>query len=260
MPITIRVNAPRKRVRKGDLVKATLVDPPRPAGKSSDLNIARLPEEVSFKTQAYAALKQAITDLDIYQSSGPVMLDERELSERLGVSRTPVREAVAVLQQEGFLKVVPRRGIMVVRRTKREIIEMIQAWAALESMAARLITLHASDKGIATLRRLFQSFGRGHEVLDHLDEYSSANIAFHQGLIRLSGSETLASMTDNLTLHLRAIRHRTIFEMNRAERSFEDHMHIIDALEERDTERAERLARDHTLTLADHVEKHVDLD
>jgi DNA-binding GntR family transcriptional regulator len=232
----------------------------RPDREDGELVIARLPEEVSFKTKAYAALKQAITNMDIYRSSGPVMLDERELSERLGVSRTPIREAVAMLQQEGFVRVAPRRGIMVVRRTKREIIEMIQVWAALESMAARLITLHASDDGIATLRSLFQSFGEKHELLDHLDEYSSANIAFHQALIRLSGSETLASMTENLTLHLKAIRHRTIFEMNRAQRSLEDHMRIIDALEARDTERAERLARDHTLTLAEHVEKHVDLD
>jgi DNA-binding GntR family transcriptional regulator len=204
-------------------------------------------------------LKEAISNMDLYRSSEPIMLDERELSEGLGVSRTPIREALAMLQQEGFIRVLPRRGIMVVRRTKREIIEMIQAWAALESMAARLITLHASDEDIATLRPLFQSFSKEHKVLDHIDEYSSANIAFHQALIRLSGSEILATMTGNLTLHLRSIRHRTIFEMNRAQRSFEDHLRIIAALEARDTERAERLARDHTLTLADHVEKYVDL-
>jgi len=147
-----------------------------------------------------------------------------------------------------------------VRRTKRQIIEMIQAWAALESMAARLITLRAAAADIAALRTLFRSFNAEHEVLDHLDEYSSANIAFHQALIRLSGSETLAAMTENLTVHLRAIRHRTIFEANRAQRSFQEHLGIIDALAARDTELAERLAREHTLTLADYVEKHVDLD
>ncbi len=226
---------------------------------NASLSIARLPEEVSYKTKAYAALKESICNLDLYRSSEPVMLDARELSERLGVSRTPIREAVAMLQQEGFVRVLPRRGILVVRRTKREIIEMIQAWAALESMAARLITIHALDSEIATLRTLFQSFGQEREVLNHLDEYSLANIAFHQALIRLSGSETLATMMDNLVLHLRAIRHRTIFERNRAQRSFDDHLGIINALEARDTERAEHLARDHTLRLADHVEKYVDL-
>jgi DNA-binding GntR family transcriptional regulator len=224
------------------------------------LVIARIPAEQSFKSKAYAALKEAVTNLDIYRTSEPVMLDERELSERLGVSRTPIREAVAMLEQEGFLRTVPRRGILVVRKTKREIVEMIQAWAALESMAARLITLNASDSEIGALRALFDAFGREHVAFDHLEEYSSANINFHQALIRMSGSGVLAAMTDNLLLHVKAIRHRTIFESDRAQRSIKDHMAIIEALEARDTEGAERRVRDHTLRLAEHVENHVDLD
>jgi DNA-binding GntR family transcriptional regulator len=260
MPVMNRAVVQRTGAKKVDTVKTADLDRPPQVRAANAFTIARLPEEVTYKTKAYRALKEAIANMDLYRSSEPVMLDERELSEGLGVSRTPIREALAMLQQEGFIRVLPRRGIMVVRRSKREIIEMIQAWAALESMAARLITLNASDEEIATLRSLFQSFRTDHEVLDHVDEYSAANIAFHQALIRLSGSETLATMTSNLTIHLRAIRHRTIFEMNRAQRSFEDHIQIIEALEARDTELAERLARDHTLTLADHVEKHVDLN
>jgi DNA-binding GntR family transcriptional regulator len=149
---------------------------------------------------------------------------------------------------------------LVVRKTKREIIEMIQAWAALEGMAARLITLNAGDSDIGALRALFDAFGREHAVVDHLEEYSSANINFHQSLIRLSGSGVIAAMTDNLLLHVKAIRHRTIYETDRAQRSIEDHMAIIEALEARNTDAAERLVRDHTLRLAEHVEKHVDLD
>ncbi|HEY7383776.1 MAG TPA: GntR family transcriptional regulator [Beijerinckiaceae bacterium] len=233
--------------------------PPRDEADRS-LVIERIPAEQSFKSKAYAALKEAITNLDIYRVSEPVMLDERELSVRLGVSRTPIREAVAMLEKEGFVRTVPRRGILVVRKTKREIIEMIQAWAALESMAARLITLNASDSEIGALRALFDAFGREHVALDHLDEYSSANINFHQSLIRMSGSSVLAAMTDNLFLHVKAIRHRTIFESDRAQRSIRDHMAIIEALEARDSDRAERLVREHTLRLAAHVEQHVDLD
>src|SRR5215208_782106 len=119
---------------------------------SSGLVIGRLAVEVSYKAKAYSALKHAITKMDLYSSPEPIRLDERELSERLGVSRTPVREAVAMLEREGFLRTVPRRGIHVVRKTKREIVEMIQAWAALESMAARLIATAADPARVSELR------------------------------------------------------------------------------------------------------------
>jgi DNA-binding GntR family transcriptional regulator len=224
------------------------------------LVITRLATETSYKEKAYAALKDAILRMDLYSSREPIRLDERELSLRLGVSRTPVREAIAMLEREGFVRTVPRRGIHVVRKTKREIIEMIQAWAALESMAARLVALHAPTDKIASLRQHFAAFSLDGVKSDHLDEYSSANIAFHQSLIRLSGSELLAEMTEHLFVHVRAIRHKTIFEHDRAQRSIRDHIEIIEALEARDAERAERLAREHTLRLGEHVEKHVDLD
>jgi DNA-binding GntR family transcriptional regulator len=222
------------------------------------LVIERLPAEETYKSKAYAALKQAITSLDIYSSPEPAWLDERDLSERLGISRTPVREALAMLEQEGFVRSLPRRGIVVVRKSKREIVEMVQAWAALESMAARLITLDASDKAIAGLRALFRRFGEKHRPREHLGEYSSANLAFHQALIRLSGSKLLADMTENLLLHVRGIRQITIGRDDRAERSIRDHLAIIDALERRDTERAERLSREHTLGLAAYVEQYGD--
>lgn len=224
------------------------------------LLIARLAPEASFKDKAYAALKDAITGMDLYGSPEPIRLDERELSDRLGVSRTPIREAIAMLEREGFVRTVPRRGIHVVRKTKREIVEMIQAWAALESMAARLIALHAEGQRIASLRSHFAAFSVEGVSSDHVDEYSSANIAFHQSLIGLSGSTTIAAMTDNLAVHVRAIRHRTIFEHDRAQRSIRDHIAIIEALEARDAEAAERLARDHTLRLGEYVEAHVNLD
>jgi DNA-binding GntR family transcriptional regulator len=224
----------------------------------SELVIERVAPEETYKTKAYSALKQAITNMDIYSSPEPAWLDERQLSERLGVSRTPVREALAMLEQEGFVKSLPRRGIIVVKKTKREIVEMVQAWAALESMAARLIALNAGDEGIATLRPLFEKFSEDHKPHDHLGEYSSANLAFHQAIIRLSGAKLLTDMTDNLLLHVRGIRQITIGRDNRAERSIRDHLAIIDALERRETEVAERLSREHTLGLAAYVEQYGD--
>ncbi len=212
----------------------------------------------SLKDKTYEALKRAIASMDIYARPGEPRLDERQLSKDLGVSRTPIREAIARLEQEGFLRTVPRRGVFIVRKSKREVIEMITVWAALESMAARLITLRAGDEEIATLRRMFATFDDDKDRVNaEIDEYSEANIAFHQALLKMSRSELLNAMTENLFIHMRSIRRQTIAEDDRASRSIIDHMNIIEALEARDTELAERLTRRHTLDLAAHVEKNV---
>jgi DNA-binding GntR family transcriptional regulator len=211
----------------------------------------------SLRDQAYALLRQAIADADIYASSEEIRLDERALSESLGVSRTPVREAMTLLEQEGFLRMVPRRGIYIVRKSKREIVEMIQMWAALESMAARLATRHATDEEIARLRHMFDQF-RDSTPAEHIAEYSDANIAFHQSIVQLSKSQIILDTIKNIFIHVRAIRRMTISQSDRASRSIVDHLRIIEALEKRDTELAERLVRDHSLGLAAFVEANCD--
>jgi DNA-binding GntR family transcriptional regulator len=220
----------------------------------SEVEVARLDAGPSLRDQAYAALKQAITSAEIYSRPDEIRLDERALTQQLGVSRTPVREAMTLLEQEGFLRTEPRRGVFIVRKTRRQIVEMIQVWAALEGMAARLVTQRASDKEIAALRDIFDSFIDEHPA-EHIDEYSDAKIAFHQGLIKLSGSELIVSMTDNLFMHVRSVRKATISHGDRAERSLADHLRIVEALAARNSEAAEKLSRDHALGLADHVEK-----
>jgi DNA-binding GntR family transcriptional regulator len=216
-----------------------------------------LANSASLKRQAYAALKNAIAAIDVYGSRSEIRLDERRLAADFGISRTPVREAMAQLEREGFVRSEPRRGIYVVRKSKREVIELITAWAALESMAARLITQGAADEEIAALRRMFATFDNG-AVRAHLDEYSDVNIEFHQTIIRMSRNDALIDLAENLFTHMRMIRRKTIGEKDRADRSIRDHMHIIEALEARDTERAERLVRDHALGLAEHVAKYAD--
>ncbi len=210
---------------------------------------------ISLRDQAYALLKDAIADTDIYDPQQELRLDERQLTAALGVSRTPIREALSLLEQEGFIRTVPRRGIYIVRKSKREIIEMIQVWAALESMAARLATLHASGQEIAKLRHLFDVC-QDSPPAEHLGEYSDANIAFHTAVIALGRSQTIIDVTGNLLIHVRAIRRATIAQSDRAARSIIDHLKIIEALERRDTELAERLTRQQILDLAAHADQH----
>src|SRR5262245_48358748 len=221
------------------------------------LVVARIESPETFKDKAYQALRDVIVSSGVYRSRIDIRLDERQLAQDFGISRTPVREAMAQLEREGFVRSVPRRGIYVVRKTKQEVIEMITAWAALESMAARLVTEHASDEEIAGLRRMFAQFD-GNTLHARLDEYSEVNIAFHQTIIELSGNQALIRLAENLFTHMRMIRGQTIGEDDRVDRSIHDHMNIIQAIEARDTGRAEELVRQHALGLAEHVRKHAD--
>ena len=231
--------------------------PTDPQESTPRLSIEPIDTSFSFKNKAYAALKNVIVSMDVYRSRQDIRLDERQLAQDFGVSRTPVREAMAQLEREGFVRSVPRRGIYVVRKTKSEVIEMVTAWAALESMAARLITERATDAEIGSLRKMFATFEEG-ALRAHLGEYSEANIEFHQSIIRLSGNSVLISLAENLFTHMRMIRRKTIVEKDRVENSIRDHMNIIEALEARDTTRAEELVRNHALGLADHVAKFAD--
>jgi DNA-binding GntR family transcriptional regulator len=221
------------------------------------LALSTLHTETSVGQLAYEALRKAILAKDVYHSDADLRLDEKRLAAALGVSRTPVREGLARLEHEGLVRIVPRRGVYIVRKSKAEIVEMITVWAGLESIAARLVCERATDEEIGSLRTLFSTFEDG-EVRSRLNEYSVANLRFHQRIIELSRSPLILSMANGLLVHVRAIRGRTIEEDDRAERSIVDHSDIIEALEARAAEVAERLVRDHALELADHVERTVD--
>ena len=213
-------------------------------------------ENQSLTDKSYDNLKTAITSMDIYADDAQLKMDERQLSAQLGISRTPLREALVRLEQEGLVTIAPRMGVFIVRKTKREVVEMITVWAALESMAARLLTEQASDAEIASLREIFSDFMDG-GVSARIDEYSDRNIKFHQTILELGRCRLLKDTADKLFLHMRGIRARTINELDRANRSIIDHLSIIEALENRDAALAEKLVREHALSLAAHVEKHV---
>ena len=221
------------------------------------LQVKPIESSFSLKEHIYQVLKDAITSMNIYADDAELKLDERKLSEQLGISRTPIREAIVRLEQEGLVTVLPRRGVYITRKTKQEVLEMITVWAALEGMAARLITEHAADDKIASLRKLFTTFENG-QVQARIDEYSDRNIEFHEAILTMSGCALLKQIADGLFVHMKGIRARTIGEKDRAKRSIIDHLYIIEALEQRDGDLAERRVREHTLNLARHVAEHVD--
>jgi DNA-binding GntR family transcriptional regulator len=224
---------------------------------TAKLKVQPFKVDISLTTQTYRALKQAITSMNIYSTDEEIRLDEHQLAEDLGVSRTPIREAMCRLEQEGLVRTVARKGAFVVRKTKAEILEMITVWAAIESMAARLVAERRDDSGISTLRRFVRDFDDA-EVNANIDEYSDKNVEFHQQILMLSRCELFSELTENIFIHISSIRANTIGQSDRFSKSIVDHLQIIEALEAHDADLAERLVREHTLNLGTHVEKNVD--
>ena len=223
------------------------------------LSISPITNTVSLSSRIYEQLKTAIANMNIYDTDANLRLDERSLSEQFGSSRTPLREALTRLDQEGLVTTRARKGVYIVRKTKSEILETITVWAALESMAARLACSAATDTELTQLYELVDSFTHA-QLKQYMTEYSEANIRFHATIIKLSRCQLIAQMTDGLFMHVRAIRHRTIFELDRGQRSVDDHREIVAALQARDADVASKLVREHTIKLRDHVDQHVDLD
>ena len=210
---------------------------------------------VALKDKVYEALRSAIISMDIYAKESDARLDERRLAEELGVSRTPIREALSRLEQEGLVRMVPRRGTFVVRKSKEEILQVICVWGALESLAARLGCEHASDEEIAGLRKTFINLDDPARALAAIDEYSDDNIHFHRSIIRLGKCELVSGIAEGLFIHMHAIRSRSLREPGRVVDSVVDHLHIIEAMEQRDATLAEKLVREHTDHLAEHVKE-----
>ncbi|MFT4959044.1 MAG: DNA-binding GntR family transcriptional regulator [Paracoccaceae bacterium] len=208
----------------------------------------------TLKEHVYDMLRDAILDMDIYNEDADLRLDERSLADQLGVSRTPLRDAIARLESDGLLTVVPRKGVFVQRKTLSEILEIIVAWAALESMAARLAAERASNSDIAALRKIAAKYNDA-RADTRISEYSEDNIRFHQKILEISKCTLLKTMADGLFLHMHAVRKRAMGEDDRVTRSVVDHSEIIEALEERDPEKAAQMVRDHTMRLHDHVRR-----
>src|SRR3984885_1470204 len=134
------------------------------------LALRALRSDTCISVRVYEAIPPAITATNLYEiEEAQLRLDERELATRLGVSRTPIREALVRLEHEELVTSVPRRGYFIARKTKAELLEIITVWAALESMAARLVALSASDEAIASLREIFATFD-GDRLAANLDE------------------------------------------------------------------------------------------
>jgi DNA-binding GntR family transcriptional regulator len=221
---------------------------------ANQLNLKPVDASFSLKEHIYELLKASIMDLDIYDPETNLRMDERTLADQLGISRTPIREAIMRLEQEGFVEIQARRGVFIKRKSLSEILEMITVWAALESMAARLACTEATDEEIAQLRLLGTRYNKD-KAKANISEYSETNIDFHLCVLSLSKCSKLTEIAEGLFTHLKAVRRKGMEDSTRTDRSVVDHMNIIEAIEDRHADLAGELVREHTLRLHDYIQR-----
>ena len=200
---------------------------------------------------AYSSLKETILNAD-YTSEA--RLDERELARSLKISRTPLRDAINRLVSEGFLRVEPRKGVFIITKTRQEMIETLYVRAALEGMAAKLAVRHITDADVAAMKAMFKGFTQ-RNVVERMDDYSNANVAFHEFVLKLSRCGKLQETAARIYDHMRMVRMQTIRLGNRARNALSEHLELIVAFEKRDGELAGRLMQAHIEGLAAYVEQ-----
>ncbi|MCY4461462.1 MAG: GntR family transcriptional regulator [Albidovulum sp.] len=208
--------------------------------------------QASLKDRIYGVLREAILDSDLYDESASLKMDERHMAAQLGISRTPLREALTRLENEGLVEIQARKGVFVKRLSLNEIVETITAWAALESMAAWLACEKASDDEIEALRVISARFTID-SATSKLNEYSESNIEFHRTIIHMSKCSKLQEISEDLFSQLRPVRRRALRNSDRAYTSIGEHAKIVEAIAARDADRAANLVRGHTIRLGDYI-------
>lgn len=201
--------------------------------------MAKLTADVLEKV-AYQKIKQMILSRKL--APGQKIVQDK-LADSLGISRTPLRSALQMLEAEHLVESIPRRGVIVKSFTDEEIIEIYDCRIALESMAFRLFTQRARPTAIEKLKNLFAPFV---DLPDPIDpqEYRTADIKFHDTIVRQCGNNFLRKLFQqgNLLLYIDRIG-----LVRPPEETLPEHLEIIRAIAQQDVDQAETLAKKHLI-------------
>jgi DNA-binding GntR family transcriptional regulator len=193
----------------------------------------------SLRDQVLFELRRRIVDAQYLPGE---RLTEDRLAADFGVSRNPVREALRVVEAEGFVEVQPRRGAIVSTPDEETMRDLFAVRALLEPLAARLAAGRARDDELASLRELLDQARLATEA-DDLDRVAELNSALHTRVVELSGNVWLAQFS--LAMH----RHvHWVFRLgaaSRAAHSWKEHVRLVEALEAHDPDAAELAAAEH---------------
>jgi GntR family transcriptional regulator, trigonelline degradation regulator len=208
---------------------------------STSVSFAIVRSPAPIRTQVQQRLRQAI--LTGHFRPGDRLV-ERELCALLGVSRTPVREALRHLEDHGLVVTIPQKGLVVATMTGEEAAEVFQVRAAVESLASRLFAEHATREHQATLQAAMAALEAALQA-NEVAALVTAKEHFYAALLAGAANRTLTVIVDSLRNRITWLRYLTLAAPGRASQSVAEMQHILAAVLSRDTDRASVACIDH---------------
>lgn len=201
---------------------------------------SRLIKHSNLSGKIYQILKDQITHEEL--KPGQRLLDD-QLASMFGVSRTPVREALARLSTEGLVKIVPRGGVYVKKLTREDVEDIYEVRKVLEGLAARKAASLMTDKKIEKLAALFEKArcSKEKDYKPHID----LDVKLHDAILKSCRNQKLSSIMENLYTLIHVFRVRVGKDRQKAEKAFGEHVTIFEAIKKRDAREAERAMIEH---------------
>jgi DNA-binding GntR family transcriptional regulator len=213
------------------------------------VDVAPARDRTTLPASVAERLRQLITEGEL---SPGTRLNERTLGDRLGVSRTPLREAFRLLVAEGLIEHVPNRGAQVVKLSEQDIRESFEVMSGLEAMSGELACARITDAELAEIKALTFEMLAAHARTD-LPGYYRLNRAIHDRINRAARNRLLEQVYGTLNLRIQNLRFRSNFDRAKWDKAAREHADMVDALEARDGAQLAAILRAHLLQKCDAV-------
>ena len=222
------------------MAESSLPVSPRPARTAN--GHARTPiRRQSLHQEVTDRLRTMVVEAELVPGE---RIAEAELCEQLGVSRTPLREALKVLASEGLIDLLPNRGTRVSTITEKEIGELFEVLGGIERMAGELAAACATDEDIEKLRK-FQERMELYHRNDQRHEYFELNQQVHGLIVEMSGNSVLVATHANIMMKVQRARYLAIMSKGRWDEAVREHAEICEAIAAHDPPRAGALIMTH---------------
>lgn len=212
-------------------------------------------DNTNLRDQTYDIIKNMIILREIEPGK---KINEEHIAKEIQVSRTPIREALCRLENEGIVKIIPRRGAFVSELTETNVREILLIREVLEGLVARLATENMNQKILERLHNALEKVRSIPEKDRELINYTRSEVEFHSLLLNACDNQMLQNMMEIVNSHLQIIRLRTVVLPERAQKTVNEHLQIFKVIKKGDAASAEELMRKHVRSVREVALKNIE--